>query len=312
MVPVRYLDQLEREYRFWMSGSEAGSRPGVAVRRAVAVEDGLLNRYWDESDRPRQESHAEDLHLALESGVEPSRLFRNIRAACESGWDFSSRWLAGGHSLATIRTTEVLPVDLNSIMFHLESTLADACGRAGRQADAAFYYGCAESRKRHVRERFFDDSSGFFVDLLVPDLRPTGKLSLAGAFPLFFGIATQEQAESVRRRLNREFLRPGGWVTTLAHSGQQWDAPNGWAPLQWIVYRGLQRYGFEVEAAEGAQRWVRNNLQVYEHSGRLLEKYNVEEIGASAGGGEYAVQQGFGWTNGVLLSLLDRLSPDSG
>jgi len=307
-VPVRYLDQLEREYRFWMSGAEENADPGTATRRAVAVEDGLLNRYWDETDRPRQESHAEDLQLARESGIEPARLYRNVRAACESGWDFSSRWLADSDSLATIRTTDVLPVDLNAIMYHLESTLAEACGRAGRTGDADFYRGRAESRKRLLCERFFDDSSGFFVDLLLPDLGPTGVRSLAGAFPLFLGIATPEQAESVCRRLNRDFLRPGGWVTTLTHSGQQWDAPNGWAPLQWIVYRGLQRYGFEAEAAEGAQRWARNNIQVYERTGRLLEKYNVEEIGAFAGGGEYEVQHGFGWTNGVLLSLLDRLN----
>ncbi|MGD2131067.1 MAG: alpha,alpha-trehalase TreF [Lysobacterales bacterium] len=309
-VPARYLNQLEREYRFWMSGSDERAASGSATRRAVAVEGGFLNRYWDESDRPRQESYAEDLQLARESGVEESHLYRNVRAACESGWDFSSRWLADGHSLATIRTTDVLPVDLNAIMFHLESSLAKACNRAGRQDDAARYASRAEFRKRLLRDRFFDDSSGFFVDLLAPDLRPTGVLSLAGAYPLFLGIATRQQAESVCRRLSREFLRPGGWATTRARSGQQWDAPNGWAPLQWIVYRGLQRYGFEDEAVRGARRWVRNNLAVYERTGRLLEKYNVEEIGAFAGGGEYEVQHGFGWTNGVLLSLMDRLGPD--
>jgi alpha,alpha-trehalase len=311
-IPVRYLDQLEREYRFWMAGSEANAAPGSVTRRVVSVEGGFLNRYWDDSDRPRQESYAEDLQLAREAGTEPSRLYRNIRAACESGWDFSSRWLADGRSLATIRTTDVLPVDLNAIMFHLESTLAKACGQAGRRDDAAFYRDRAELRKHLLRERFYDRTSGFFVDLLTPNLCATGVLSLAAAFPLFLGIATQKQAESIAHRLARDFLRPGGWVTTRTRSAQQWDAPNGWAPLQWVVYRGLQRYGIEAEATEGARRWVRNNVQVYERTGRLLEKYSVEEIGAIAGGGEYEVQHGFGWTNGVLLSLMDRLGPDPG
>jgi alpha,alpha-trehalase len=311
-IPVCYLDQLEREYRFWMAGTDDGADPGTATQRVVAVEGGWLNRYWDDADRPRQESHAEDLQLAREFGTEPSHLYRNIRAACESGWDFSSRWLADSRSPATIRTTEVLPVDLNAILCHLETTLAEACGQAGRRDDAAFYRDRAESRQRLLNERFFDDSSGFFVDLLAPDLPATGVLSLAGAFPLFLGFATREQAAAVNDRLSREFLRPGGWVTTRTRSGQQWDAPNGWAPLQWVVYRGLQRYGFEAEAVEGARRWVRNNVEVYERTGRLLEKYNVEEIGAFAGGGEYEVQHGFGWTNGVLLSLLDRLGPDPG
>ena len=302
-----YLDALEQEYRFWMSGEEQALRAPAAYRRLVAVKGGLLNRYWDESDIPRQESHAEDRQIAGESEVDESRLFREIRAACESGWDFSSRWLADPRSLASIRTTEIVPVDLNSMMFHLETTLAEACGLAGRRDDARAYRARADARQAMLRDLFFDQESGFFVDLLLPDLSNTGTASLAGTFPLFFGVATQPQAERVCRRIGADFLKAGGWVTTQIRSGQQWDAPNGWAPLQWIVYRGLQRYGFAQAARAGAERWVRNNLQVFERTGQLLEKYDVEELGAYAGGGEYPVQHGFGWTNGVLLSLMDAL-----
>ena len=107
-------------------------------------------------------------------------------------------------------------------------------------------------------------------------------------------------------KLRNDFLRPGGWVTTRERSGQQWDAPNGWAPLQWVVYLGLCHYGFVSDAQEGARRWVDNNLKVYQDTGKLVEKYNVEQVGLLAGGGEYAVQDGFGWTNGVLLALMDE------
>ncbi len=102
-------------------------------------------------------------------------------------------------------------------------------------------------------------------------------------------------------------MKPGGWVSTLNSSGQQWDAPNGWAPLQWIVYAGLSNYSFSREAKEGARRWVKINEAVYRSTGKLLEKYNVEEIGLFAEGGEYTVQDGFGWTNGVLVCLLNEL-----
>ena len=145
------------------------------------------------------------------------------------------------------------------------------------------------------------------MDLWLPDLRPGETHSLAAAFPLFFNLATPEQASRVTDKLQTEFLKPGGWVTTLNNSGQQWDAPNGWAPLQWIVYVGMRNYGFSDEAREGARRWVENNTSVYQSTGRLLEKYNVEEIGLFAEGGEYTVQDGFGWTNGVLLSFLSEL-----
>ena len=107
-------------------------------------------------------------------------------------------------------------------------------------------------------------------------------------------------AEFVRR----EYLKPGGWVTSTHASGQQWDSPNGWAPLQWLTYRGLKRYGFAADAEEGARRWVNGNLAIYESSGRLLEKYNVETVGVAGDGGEYPVQDGFGWTNAVLLRLM--------
>jgi alpha,alpha-trehalase len=302
-----YLDALETEYRFWMSGEERALQAPDAYRRLVAVEAGLLNRYWDESDTPRQESHAEDRQIAEESAVDDSRLFREVRAACESGWDFSSRWLADPGSLASIRTTEIVPIDLNSMMFHLEATLAEACGLAGRRDDARAYAERAETRQAMLQDLFFDEGSGFFADLLLPNLDYTGIASLAGTFPLFFGAATQQQAEQVSRRVGANFLKAGGWVTTEIHSGQQWDAPNGWAPLQWIVYQGLRRYGFQEAAREGAERWVHNNIRVFERTGQLLEKYDVEEIGAYAGGGEYPVQHGFGWTNGVLVSLMDAL-----
>ena len=83
-----------------------------------------------------------------------------------------------------------------------------------------------------------------FVDLLLPDLAPSGVQSLAAAFPLFLEIATPEPAQLVTDRLHAQFLKPGGWVTTLDRSAQQWDTPIGWAPLQWVVYVAMNNYGF--------------------------------------------------------------------
>lgn len=304
-----YLPQLEREYEFWMSGADELGPGKPAARRLVAVDGGFLNRYWDDSDAPRQESYCEDLELSSRSARDPSSLFRDVRAACESGWDFSSRWLGDGRSMASIRTTDVLPVDLNAILFRLEFVLAEEFNRQGARARAAHFQERAQQRRRLIQTRFFDGRLGFFMDLLLPDLAHSPVQSLAAAFPLFLGIATPEQAQAVTDGIHARFLRSGGWVTTLNRSGQQWDVPNGWAPLHWIVFVGMKNYGHSSQAREGARRWVDNNLRVYESSGRLLEKYDVEEIGRSAGGGEYGVQNGFGWTNGVLLRFLQELTP---
>jgi alpha,alpha-trehalase len=119
------------------------------------------------------------------------------------------------------------------------------------------------------------------------------------------------EARTVRRRL----LLAGGIATTLVASGQQWDYPNGWAPMQWVAIVGLRTYG-ETQLAETiATRWSCKNFHVYQTSGTLVEKYNLIR-GSAGGGGEYAVQIGFGWTNGVLRALASlylkpsRLSPE--
>lgn len=306
-VPGRYLPQLKREYAFWMSGVETLSPDKPAHRRVVLAPGGVLNRYWDDAASPRQESYAEDVDLAARTSRDEAQLYRDVRAGAESGWDYSPRWFADRRSMETIRTTEVVPVDLNALLYNLEATIAGICEREGDTAGARSFAEHAARRKDMLRRLFFDIETDMFVDLLLPDFSPTGTLSIAAVYPLYFGIASARQAEQVAMCVHEDFLKAGGWVTANYDSGQQWDAPNGWAPMQWMTYRGLRRYGYEHEARAGAKRWIENNIAVYRANGRLLEKYNVVSSGHAGGGGEYEVQDGFGWTNGVLLRLMQEL-----
>jgi alpha,alpha-trehalase len=123
-------------------------------------------------------------------------------------------------------------------------------------------------------------------------------------YPLFVGMASHAQARAVARSVTQDLLQDGGIVATPSATGQQWDSPNGWAPLQWLAVAGLRRYG-QMALAQGiACRWTLNVRHVYEASGRMLEKYDVASIGRPGGGGEYPTQDGFGWTNGVTRRLL--------
>jgi alpha,alpha-trehalase len=141
---ARYLPELRREYAFWMEG-EAGLHG--AHRRVVALPDGaVLNRYWDDADTPREESFREDIDLSRRSGGNARQLYRNVRAAAESGWDFSTRWFADGKTLESIDTTEIVPIDLNSLLFGLEQAIGAGCGRTG---DAR----CVEEFKRRAAAR---------------------------------------------------------------------------------------------------------------------------------------------------------------
>jgi alpha,alpha-trehalase len=120
---------------------------------------------------------------------------------------------------------------------------------------------------------------------------------------LFFNLAEASQALKVAERLEHDFLHGGGFSTTLLRTGQQWDAPNGWAPLQWISFKGLMQYGYTELAGKARSNWLLLNDNTYAETGKMMEKYNVIDSGLLAGGGEYPNQDGFGWTNGVYLAL---------
>jgi alpha,alpha-trehalase len=305
-----YLPELQAEYDFWMLG-ESELRPGRAGRHVVRLLDGtILNRYWDERHAPRDESYKEDVQTASGSDRSASEIWRDLRAAAESGWDFSSRWLADGKTLETIRTLALVPPDLNALLAHLEKTLAKAYRICGDTSLAALYEARAEARGDAIRRLLWDPNNQVFADYLWRDGRSTGNVTAAALYPLFLHIASAEQAQAVADVVSGKLLQIGGVATTLVNSGQQWDAPNGWAPLQWIAVTGLRNYGFDTLAAAVAQRWVSVNIAVYRQEAKLVEKYDVmSPDGTMGGGGEYATQIGFGWTNGVLLAL-GALYPD--
>lgn len=299
----KFLPQLKREYDFWMEGA-AALTPNSAHRHAVKLQDGtVLNRYWDDRNEPREEAYKEDVASARAVGARSPEIYRNLRAAAESGWDFSSRWFADGKTLATIHTTDLIPPDLNSLLYQLELTIAKGCEVTGDAACAREMKGKAEARKAAITRHLWNETAGAFTDYDWRAKKLNSQVTAATVYPLYFKVAGQPQAKSVAGVVRSTLLQPHGLATTVVSTGEQWDAPNGWAPLQWLAIKGLQNYGEEQLAATIAQRWVGKNLQVFKATGKLVEKYDV--VGdAAGGGGEYPLQDGFGWTNGVLRKLL--------
>ncbi len=302
-----YLPQLEKEYQFWMKGQEDLNEMTIESRRVVRLSSGeIVNRYWDENDTPRPESYREDSELAHESEQAPQKMYRNLRAGGESGWDFSCRWFEDTHKFASIHTTDIIPVDLNCLLVHLEQTIADAYRLKENEEKAKQYESLAAKRIDAIGKYCWNAGQGFYVDYDFIEQKQNQLITLAGLFPLSFKIATAEQAKQVAAIVKEKFLMPGGVVTTLETTGQQWDAPNGWAPLQWMTITGLENYNYHELAAEIAGRWIALNTDVFKRTGKLMEKYNVVDTHLEAGGGEYAGQDGFGWTNGVLLALITK------
>jgi alpha,alpha-trehalase len=304
----RHLTDLEREYAYWMAGS-SGLHPGQARRNVVEMPNGsLLNRYWDASDSPRDESYRNDVLIARASGRPAAQVYRDIRAAAESGWDFSSRWLADGRHLTTIDTTDVVPVDLNSLLYGLEEAIASGCEARHDSACEQTFAERARRRRQAMDHYLWDARAGYFMDYDWRHHRRNRELTAATLYPLFTGVADTSQADAVATVTRSRLLKEGGVVTTNIASGQQWDAPNGWPPLQWIAVSGLRRYDQAPLAHEIARRWLATVERVFGNTGKLVEKYDVEHA-LPGGGGEYPLQDGFGWTNGVTRALL-ALYPD--
>ncbi|MEO7802608.1 MAG: alpha,alpha-trehalase TreF [Ginsengibacter sp.] len=299
----QYLPQIKKEYDLWMTGATELTEDFACFKRVVKLPGGyILNRYWDDHETPRPEAYKEDYKLAEHSG-DKKKLYRNIRAAAESGWDFSSRWFKDGSDFSTIHTTDILPVDLNCLLYYVEQTLETAYTLNGNHVNAQAMKNAYEMRAKAIENYFWVEADGFYFDYDVPATTNKKVSTLAAAFPLFFKLSNNAQASSIAKKIGKDFFRDGGLITTTIPSGQQWDAPNGWAPLQWISIMGLANYGERAMAENIANKWMALNEKVYKDTGKMMEKYNVMDINLEAGGGEYPAQDGFGWTNGVYLAL---------
>ena len=302
---LQFLDNMEAEYSFWMNGLKKG-KGEKSSERIVKLDQGeVLNRYYDFDDVPREESYKADYDNSrkIDKDKKP-KFFKNIRAAAESGWDFSSRWFDDQKSLTEINTTDILPVDLNCLLYFLENRLAFFYGLKGENEKSNFYQEKALKRLNLINKIFWNKKEKFYFDYNWQTGTQTKVISLAACFPLYFGIAKPEYAKAVAEKIKSLLLKPGGLVTTLNETGQQWDAPNGWPPLQWIAIKGLREYSLNSLADIIKERWLKLNENVYKRTGKMLEKYNVEDITLFGGGGEYPLQDGFGWTNGVASALI--------
>lgn len=299
-LALSYYPQLLQEYDFWMRGQELLSKDNFIHHRAVLLDDLFLNRYYDETNHPRPESYKEDLKtFQTAEKLEKEDLYRNIKAACESGWDFSSRWCKNPSSFTSICTTDLLPIDLNCLLYHMENTLY-LFGELLEHEKTHHFKKLAENRKQAILKYFWDKDKQFFFDYNFKEKKNMHCYSLAAVMPLFMSIASSHQAKAVAEYIEKHLLLEGGVAATCNKTQMQWDYPYGWAPLQFLSYKGLKNYGFDDLANKIARSFILTCQKNYALHGTLLEKYNMEEPCAEVVAGEYPSQEGFAWTNAVL------------
>jgi len=303
------LPLLRAEYAFWMDTGDDGHAVRVQL---MSGESATLNRYVTSADSPRPESYLEDMrtasHASVAEGDRP-RVWSEIAAAAESGWDFSSRWMEDGASLHRARTSEILPVDLNAIMYRFETNLQQLSAMTGDSAAAMGFAAAARTRERAMSELMWSESRRQWLDVhWESSTRVDSPPSVSNWLPLWAGAFNDRQARLATQSLRHSpLLQSGGVATTLARTEHQWDWPNAWAPLQEMLIEGLERTGHREGhelALRIARAWTASNLAAWRRTHYMYEKYSAPEAGVGGGGGEYTPQVGFGWSNGVALSLL--------
>ncbi|CAL8348738.1 unnamed protein product [Arctogadus glacialis] len=300
------LPTLDKEYSFWMQN------------RSLTLHNHTLNRHRVPVGSPRPESYTDDLELAegLTTDLQKQLLWEELKAGAESGWDFSSRWYRATPpgqtpSLGDTGASQVLPVDLNALLCRNERTLASFHRLLGDPEAAAGYERAAAVRQRAMEALMWDERRGAWFDFSLLTNATRTQFHPSNLAPLWaqcFSAPAMAERALLYLQESGALRFPNGVPASLQDSGQQWDYPNAWPPLQHMLIEGLSKLPSDEAkklAFDLAQNWIRTNWRAFDKYDAMFEKYDVNGDGKPGGGGEYDVQLGFGWTNGVVLQLLD-------
>ncbi|CAN6300388.1 unnamed protein product [Urochloa humidicola] len=321
----RAFPSLLKEHRFWISEIH-----NVPIRDNHGQVHNL-SRYQARWNKPRPESATIDEELAskINSVADKEKLYQQIASTAESGWDFSSRWMRNSTDMTTLATTYIIPVDLNTFIFKMERDIAAFAKLVGENSTYEKFLEASKARHIAINSILWNSEMEQWLDYWLPtdgdcqqgvyqwkSAAQNRKIFASNFIPLWLNahhsvrFADAAKSKRVMASLQKSgLLCAAGIATSLTNTSEQWDFPNGWAPVQHLIAEGLLHSGSEeaVKLAEDiATRWVRTNYAAYRVTGAMHEKYDVEACGKSGGGGEYKPQTGFGWSNGVVLSFLEE------
>lgn len=272
----------------------------LAERMAVAEDE--YNNVWLGVTKPNERQIYKGLSRYYDIN------YLHDLAEAESGWDMTPRFAR--------KALNYLPVDLNALLYKYETDFVRAAQIAEDDKAVERWQNKAEARKQTMDQLMWSPSRDFYYDYNFERERRGSVSSLAGFYPMWAGMVSDEQARALVRAL-RKFEEKGGLATTdqqfnqrlpgqlpgTANTPTQWAYPNGWAPLHLIVIRALEQYGYHDDAKRIAYKWLATNLSWFNREGVFLEKYNVVNPEKPPVKGAYPSQTGFGWTNAIFERL---------
>jgi len=273
---------LVKEYDFWQKRRRTAC--GLS-RYGYNMENGRISRY---AQLVKDRLSALDFSQRSDEDI-----VENYMSDAESGWDFNPR--CSGHQM------DYAYVDLNSILYAMERNMAFFASEL-KNGEETLWEERAESRRETMNRLLYNGS--VFLDYNYKEEKHSDIFSCASFYPLWAKVATQEQAESMRANLCRVEEACGLAVCEKGtrDAVYQWDYPNGWPPLHYLLVHGLDNYGFREDAQRIAKKYVTEMDRIFAQTGTLWEKYNVTD-GSIQVNDEYEMPPMLGWTAGVYLDL---------
>jgi len=254
--------------------------------------------------------------------------FTHDRSMRESGHDTSYR-LDG-------KTANLNVVDVNALLYKYEMDFADLIElnfdgnfktSQGKEYSSEYWKQIAEQRKTRVNELLWNEEKGLYLDFNNKNNKQETFISATTFMPMWANMASNEQAAKLVGKIMPLLKEKGGIAASTEDSrgdisedspARQWDYPNGWAPHQMMIWKGLINYGYKDEAQELIYRWLYMiTRNVVDYNGTIPEKYDVveathkvfAEYGNVGTDFEYITQEGFGWMNASYqygVSLLEE------
>lgn len=306
------LPAIENLYHYWVSPPHLIPRIG-------------LSRYYSEGKGPTPEesiSYYEKVRHYFRSHTisdyDKSQFYHSEsdqltdlfyiadRTIRESGFDITAKYGPFGAGIL-----DYAPVDLNVLIYQMERDVQSIHDILGNSLEAKQWGARAQRRIENINKYLWDESTGYYLDYDFKKQKRKYYPFATTFYPLWAGIASEKQAKAVVGHVS-DLLRKGGIVTSLNHSGLQWDAPFGWAPMQYFAVIGLERYGYKKLAMEVAKRFITTVNSGFQKNNVLFEKYDVDTLSTRTDNKikySYSSNEiGFGWTNGVYL-IFNKLLP---
>lgn len=326
------LPFLDQEYNYWKANSS------IIVQDPKSHKRYTLNHYATENEAPRPESYVEDYNTVNVdtkfTDAEKKQMYADIAAGAETGWDYSSRWTKskvpkpdqkeGYEMLRTINTANIIPIDLNALLWNTEKQLAQWHAKFNTKKEgkkkSKWYSRQAKNRLFAMERLMWNDQDFTFYDFNLTSKAQSIEFTPANLFPLWVG-ALPEKVRNNRNILAKVFdetenaLRkyPGILTTSYYNTTMQWDWPNGWPPLSYVAMEGMLRIDDLL------------NKETHDKDGKLEDKHH--QITTSRGTSisqlarvlaeRYAASAYCGWVNtgGSIAGVLDRVNtttPDHG